>query len=213
MTSAAEWWRQHQVTVPEGESGNWRIERFSVAEIDLKLYNLRLAFNSGQGGRLMVPGEYTRLMRGRELVMSDTRAEIRDHATVIHQISQAKTVMIAGLGLGMVLNAALTSPSVEAVKVFEISGDVIDLTEEHYRQIAQKNGKLLIIFVNDIFDVKPYSDNSEHFDVVWFDIWDHISADNWEGMKKLKRTWRRHAEWMGCWCESECRYQATGRHR
>lgn len=206
-------WKSYQVDVPEGECGDWRIEKFSVTDAELFLFNLRLAFSPGHSHRQMVAGDYTRLMRKRKVVMSDTRAEIRDLENFILQLDGAKSVMIAGLGLGICLNAALLAPSVETVKVFEKSSHVFRLMEPHYRTIAARNNTLLKVFQNDIFDVKPCPDKSEHFDVVWFDIWDDICADNWRDMKRLKRRWSNHAEWMGCWCEDETRYEATGRYR
>lgn len=210
MPSGADWWKKYQVPdVPTGESGDWKIERFSVSEIDLKLYNLRLAFN-GQGRRMMEPGDYTRLMRGHEVIMSDTRAEIQDHRVVLDQMIGAKTVMIAGLGLGVILQAAIRSPTVRRIIVYEKSLDVINLVAPHWTKKARRAGKVLTILLWDIFEVKP--EKWEQHDVVWFDIWDNISADNWQEMKPLKRRWRRHAAWMGCWCESECRHQATGRY-
>ena len=35
-----------QVCLPEGQSGNWKIERFTVTEDDAKVENLRAMFGS-----------------------------------------------------------------------------------------------------------------------------------------------------------------------
>lgn len=212
MISGAEWWKEYKVPdVPTGASGDWRVEKFSVAEIDLKLFNMRLAFTPGQSRRMMVPGEYTRLMRGRELVMSDTKAEIEDHYELFRRLQIANTVMFAGLGLGVALKAAINATSVRRIIVYEKSLDVISLVSPHWLKLARRSGKVLTILLWDIFEVIP--EKWERHDVVWFDIWDNVTADNWEEMKRLKRRWRPHAEWVGCWCESECRHQATGRYR
>src|SRR3990167_8481675 len=71
------------VDVPEGASGVWRVERFTVSDDDIRLFNLRCAFQPGGGRWMIKPGTYTRLTCGSQLVMSDTPAEKRDHREAV----------------------------------------------------------------------------------------------------------------------------------
>src|ERR1044072_3457729 len=104
------------VTVPEGECEGIRVERFDVN--GMELWNVRAALREGRGTK---PGTYTRLMDGDKLWMSDTDAEKWDHQQAVEMMRRttAKRVLINGLGLGMVLAAALSYEHVEHVDVVE----------------------------------------------------------------------------------------------
>jgi hypothetical protein len=113
-----------KVTVPEGERGLWRVERFQITKTDAAI----AAFS--YRARVPSPGTYTKLMHGRCLVMSDTPAEMRDHYAFV--LAAKGHVLISGLGLGMVLGACLRRPDVETVTVLEIDADLIALVGPHY---------------------------------------------------------------------------------
>lgn len=82
-----------KVTLPDMTNGEWRVEKFTVDRVD---------WHSELRGRSIPQGQsYTRLMRGRDLVMSDTPAEIRDHS---YAVASAKdSCLLNGLGIGLVL--------------------------------------------------------------------------------------------------------------
>jgi hypothetical protein len=64
-----------KVTVPEGQRGLWRIERFTVDEEGAQAHNLiaaRDAVMTRRAPRSIVPGRYTRLWCDDEIVMSDS---------------------------------------------------------------------------------------------------------------------------------------------
>lgn len=183
------------VDVPEGVSGNWRIERFTTTPEELMLHNLRSLFSPGR--RQMEPGTYTRLMRGQILVMSDTKAEKLDHAAAVRNAKG--TILLNGLGLGMVLNAALLKPEVDRAIVVEKSEDVIALSGPHYRQ---KFGDRVEIIHDDALTFEP--PKKMRFGAVWHDIWDYICGDNLEDMKRLHRRYGRRTEWQGSWCRELC---------
>ncbi len=150
-------------TVPEGTRGPWRVERFTVTQKDVAIYNLRLAFSPGMGGRQVPPGTYTRLMRGTTLVMSDTPAERRDHS---YAIRMAKgDVLVNGLGLGLVATAMLAKPEVTSVTVVEKSADVIALVAPHL------DPRLAIIEADALAWTPPKKAN---YGAAWHDIWDDI---------------------------------------
>lgn len=182
-----------KVNVPEGKSGEWSIEVFTVDRID---------FRSLTHGRMAPPvGEkFTRLVRGGTLVMSDTPAEMRDHSYPVHRAQD--NVLIAGLGLGMVLDAIASKPEVNKVTVIELSTDVISLVAPTYRA---KFGDKVEIINADILTWKP--PKGSFYDTAWFDIWDNICSDNVEQMKLLSRRFGRIARYKGFWCRAECERQ------
>lgn len=194
-----------RVDVSEGESGNWKIEKFTVSEKDADFHNLRASFHSGN--RTILAGEYTRLVRGRTTIMSDTPAEIGDHMEFIRMAKDH--VLINGLGLGWIVEALFQKKEVKTIVVVEKSKDVIDLVKQHYYDKCPKDKYLIIVWA-DAFDYKPQK--GQRFGAVWHDIWDGICGDNVEDMKKLHRKYGRHADWQGSWCRWHCE-QANKRNR
>lgn len=166
------------VQVPEGVSGAWRVERFEVTANSFELIRL--------GRRAPCPGNYTRLMRGRQLVMSDTPAEMWDH---YEPVRRAKGhCLINGLGLGMV--ACAMAPKCENIVVVEQSADVINL-------VAGSLPKNVTVIHSCAFDYKP--PKNVRYDAVWHDIWDDLCTDNLSGMATLHRKYGRRSEWQGSW--------------
>lgn len=180
------------VTIPEGEKGLWKVERFEIPETSIE--SMRLSFS----GRSVTPGTYTRLMRGRALVMSDTPAERRDHYGFVRNAKGH--VLINGLGIGMCLNAVLKKPEVTKATVIEISQDVVDLVGPHYLEDSRVE-----IVCASAFDYQP--PKGVRYGAVWHDIWDDICSDNLPEMHKLHRKYERRADWQGSWCRETCEYQ------
>ena len=184
-------------TVPEGRSGDWRVERFEIDEMGARLANLRMTFQ-GHGYRAVQPGVFTRLVRGKPpggtTVMSDTRAELMDHYEPISMA--AGNVLINGLGLGIVAQACLRKSEVSSVTVIEQSPDVINLVVPH---IA--NDRLAVIRADALTWNPP---KGSRYAMVWHDIWDNICSDNLEQMKLLHRRYGRRTDWQGSWCRDEC---------
>lgn len=185
-------WR---VTVPEGERGPWRVERFEIDKQGAEWHNMLTAFQPGMSRRCVDPGTYTRLLRGNKLVMSDTLAEQHDHAYAYHKATGR--VLIHGLGLGMFLGVVLRKLEVTHVTVVEIDADVIALVGPHYEAMAKAEGKALEIIHADALKWQP--PKGARWDMVWHDIWDDICADNLPSMKRLHRRYGRRAGWQGSW--------------
>lgn len=184
--------------IPEGKSGDWRVERFTVTETDAQFHNLRCAFNPQRPARPIQAGEYTRLMRGGAVVMSDTPAEVGDAKWFVAEATG--DILVGGLGLGIVARQLLDKPKVGHVTVVEISPDVISLVHPY---LKPKYGGYLDVIQADIFDWKP--PNGYKWDYAWYDIWDTICGDNFYEMGRLKRKFRRYATKQRCWCERETR--------
>jgi hypothetical protein len=175
-----------KVTVPEGSSGPWVLERFIVDHVD---------FSSLRRGREAPVGQtFTRLKCGRTLVMSDTPAEMRDH--LAPEWKAKGSCLINGLGIGMVLQAVLAKPEVTDVTVVEISQELIDLVAPHYADPR------LTVVCADAFEFVP--PKGKRYQMVWHDIWDDICTDNLPEMAKLHRKYGRRADWQGSWSKEIC---------
>lgn len=212
-------WQRYKVSVPEGESQDWTVTRFPITQAQVEFATLRAMANPQRSPRLPVAGIYTGLFMGANnpqgsgIMMSDTPAEIEDHRQVIEQIEAgAKTVLIHGLGIGMVLQAALQAESVTHVCVVEIDQQVIDLVGPHYHEMAEANGKVLFIVQGDARVERKTppkcADNPDRWDVVWHDIWPTISQDHLSQMALMRSRFAPIARWQGCWAEDECEAQA-----
>jgi hypothetical protein len=192
------------IVIPEGSSGDWRIERFTVSEEQAKFDAMRGAFH---GGRYCPAGTYTRLMRGTGwqgmCVMSDTPDELRDLYKLYHL--RGGRVLVTGLGLGCAVQMLLAKPEIEHVDVVEISKNVIDLVAWHL--IAHHPGRLTIMHADAFTWMPP---KGVRYTGAWHDIWDNICADNLPQMTKLKRHYGRRTDWQGCWCEYQCRRHSRG---
>lgn len=172
--------------LPEMSRGAWRIERKTVAE-PRQIDKIRALMNGHQ--RWVPAGTYTGLFRGDVIVMSDTPDEKRDHLLFVR--AAAGSVLIMGLGIGMVLQAVLAKPEVTDVTVIELDPDVIAMVAPYY-----PDPRVTIINA-DALDWRP--EKGRVFDAAWFDIWDEISEDNLDAMKLLTRRFGRLARWKGSW--------------
>lgn len=190
---------RYKVDVPEGRRGKWAVERFEVTIREAQFYNLRLVMK-GDGGRRISPGVYTRLVHGDEVVMSDTRAEVRDHLDFIGRATG--NVLIHGLGLGMCVKAVLAKPDVRHVTVVERDPDVITLVASHYACDR------FTVIEGDAFTWEL--PRGVRWDVAWHDIWHDINADNLSEMHQLHRRFGRRTDWQGSWCRDECARLASG---
>jgi spermidine synthase len=177
--------------IPPGQKGIARIEHFEVDNNASMLSSLR---------REYVPeGKYAMLYVNRQLMMSNTPMEERTNYR-IRKYAHGK-VLIAGLGLGAILDEVLNNPKVESVAVIEKYQDVIDLIAPYYQ-----NPKIQIICA-DIMEWKP--EKGQVFDTIYFDIWPDICTDNLEEIKKLHmrgRYWKNKNNpnaWMDSWVYDE----------
>jgi hypothetical protein len=190
----------YKVSVPEGQSGEWRVERYIVTPEAEEFERLRALINYHRPSRFVPAGAYTKLTRRNTIVMSDTPDEIRDHLGFIQRAHGR--LLIAGLGLGVVLKAVLQKPTVESVTVVEQSQDVINLV---WPSAIERRATLVH---DDIFTWKP--PKGARYDFAWFDIWDGICGDNLPEMTKLHRRFGRRVRNCDSWCHAICRRHYHG---
>ena len=187
------------INIPDGKSGNWAVETFTVSEDEARLENLRAAFSYSSRG--ISPGTYKRLMRGGTVVMSNTPAEISDHLCFIYRSKRVGgDILINGLGLGVALSEILKSDLVRSVTVIEKSNDVINLVAGHFA-----NDHRVSIINQDAFEFNP--PKGKRYSTVWHDIWDYICSDNLPEMTRLHRKYGRRCDWQDSWCKKLCKRQ------
>lgn len=191
-----------KVDVPEGEMGHWEVKKFSVSKEEAEFDRLRCMIHRGRGDS--VPeGSYTKLTYRGGVVMSDTPGEMREHWEIVR--AAKGRVLIAGLGLGVVLQAVADQPEVEHVTVFENSVEVVELVWNHYED---RYGDKISLETTDFLSYLPSKE--EKYDAAWFDIWSHRCEDDLKEHTLLLKRWARRAAWRGCWIHDELMEQRRG---
>lgn len=193
------WLDRMTLDLPEGSVGRYHVRRFTVKPGSLHGYKLALE------GRPIPPGTYTKLVVGADpddrysqarLWMSDTPAEKRDHAQAVIMIDELKAerVIINGLGLGMVLAAALSFDHVKRVDVVEIQKEIIELVGPHYL----KDPRVSIHQADAYAQAKAWPTGTR-WDVGWSDIWMNLDPDDLKHHAKLNRSYGQRCTWHECW--------------
>jgi hypothetical protein len=190
---------QWQADMPEGQVGEWRVERYTVTP-DEAQHDRMMAMIKGRQ-RCVPAGTYTRLVRGGTLVMSDTPDEARDHREAVRRATGE--CLVFGLGLGLVVEAMLQRREVWGVTVVERASEVIALVAP---TLQARWGTRLVVIEGDALTYRMAREagRGPHFGVVWADIWDAICVENLPSMAALRRYWCPRAGWMDCWCRGEC---------
>lgn len=176
---------QFRSVVPPGVSGDYRVEQFEV-KMDLQLMRMI------RDGRGCSPGTYTRLLHKKETLMADTDAEIIDFLEFVEDA--CGRVLVAGLGLGVVVQALLNrkyNDCVDHITVVEKSADVIRLVAPYF-----PDNRLKVVNA-DIFSWRT----NERFNFSWYDIWDDISGEHVLQIDRLKRRFAEKVSRQYAWCE------------
>jgi len=220
--------------IPAGKSGCVRVEHFTVSKKEADYGQMRAAVTADRNGGVL-PGEYARLVIAPksladtclgelpsdglvpgDVMMSDTQME--QYTNIEFLVRARGSVLVAGLGLGMILIPALKKDIVESIQVLELNPDVIKLIESPLRKyLTKKASKKLTITQADVFEWKP--PKGEKWDTIYFDIWADICEDNLTEITRLKRKFARRLNrgntnaWMGAWQEDDLRYWSNYHRR
>lgn len=192
--------------LPGGTSGDVTIKPIEVSDADASATRLR-AMLHGRG--YVEAGTYTGLYRRNGLWMSNTADEQNDHRHVISTAQHmqcddgtrgAKTALVGGLGIGMVV-AGLLAAGVKHIDVVEIDPDVVALVGPKVQELAAQYGATVTVHQADIYTITwP---KGTHWDLCWMDVWQDLCADNLPQMSKLARSYGRRATWKGYWGREE----------
>lgn len=183
------------IEVPDGVSGEWRVESFEMTKEQAEFTAIR-ALMKRNGDYFCPPGHYKKLVRGGVIVMSNTPMEIRSNQPIIK--AATGRVLINGLGLGMVLTAILRKPHVCDVTVVEKSADVIKLCGPTFSGDSRVK-----IYHADAFEFQP--PRGIRYNAVWHDIWDNVCSDNLPEMARLHRKYGRRTDWQASWMHERCK--------
>lgn len=193
-----------QVDLPTADFEGMRVTKFEVKD-DLENWTYALE------GRASTPGMYTRIQEkvpnpnyktgSREakhkwkIWMTDTEAERRDHLPPLRmaEFLNAERMLINGLGLGMVVKAALILPSIKHIDVVEIDERVIRLVGPSYDP-----DRVSIHHIDAVAMSKRWPPGTR-WDVAWHDIWPGGHPIFKTEMVRLMRSYARRAKWQGAW--------------
>jgi hypothetical protein len=196
--------------IPEGESGDIRIER--------KTFDTRtnVAGNWHNPSFMEAGDTIVTLRRKGSIWMSNTPDEIRDQwFSVVSEEDKPPTILIGGLGLGIAIQKIHERHTPEKVVVVEIDPDVISLVAPTYASLPW-----LEIVEGDI---KEYGGvgPKDFFDVAWIDIWGNYSLDDLDDMFSVRRSLRkvmkpgtityRKMSRVQIWKEEEIKYARRNR--
>jgi len=175
------------------ETDNFILEHFKLTTNEALMVMIRDRISTSAG-------DFVRLRRKdgfRDVVMSDTLHERRTNIEVVRRAEG--DVLVAGFGIGMILVPMLLNPKVTSITVVEISPEVPGMVLPY----LPNKEKLSVIYA-DIMEWEP--PRGKKWDIIYFDIWDHISGRNYEQMKILHhRFTRKKRIWMESWCRHQCK--------
>lgn len=188
--------------IPPGVQGTVAVRHATVTVLAAALARLK-----GDPDGWTTPGPYAQLIIDNQLVMSDTQMERDTNTAVVHYAKGS--VLVAGLGLGMILIPILAKLTVTDVTVVEMNPDVSALVlPALMAHLPQAHANKLAVVTASIDDLSPASFN-EKFDTIYFDIWPDRSDTNFDHHARLKATWApalRRKGWMAAWDEPKTRW-------
>lgn len=163
------------------------------------------------------PGWYTSLHHDeRGLVMSDLPAETAGSLPFLDRLAAtpSASVLISGLGLGIIPAHLLTCGRVRRVDVTEIDADIIALVARDPAACdTWAADHRLHVHHADAHTWRPDGpgcalhpdcDPPGRFDAAWHDIWDLVSPRNLPSMHRLHRHYGRRCDWQMSWERPEC---------
>ena len=198
-SDAASW----KVTVPEYDAHGVTIDRFEVTQREANFDKLRAAMNPQRSDRSVDAGTYTRLTVDGTLWMTDTPAEVDDLGRVddLMAMYRGGTMLIVGLGLGLVLHRAITRRGMARIDVVERELRVIEAVGPHYQELAAEHGCKLTIHCADIHDWRH--ERGLDWTIGFFDIWAHIDMDDRPEVERLRRRFRPRMGHFEAWAQDE----------
>lgn len=193
------WPKMSEILEPR-QGSEFSIVHYELSENGIRFEKLRDAINARRESNGQEPGIVVQLRNEYgSIMMSDTEMEKRTNTSFVYEANG--DVLIGGLGLGMVLLAVQAKEEVNSVTVIEIEQEIISLVAPQ----LPLNEKVTIIR-GDIFEWYP--PKGILYDVIYFDIWNNICADDYGGMTTLHRRFgkRLNRSNRDCWMSSWRRY-------
>lgn len=207
-----EQWEDFKVKREPRETEHWRVGTFEIEVGPGYWHYVREGRDTGLGTftGLWYRADHPAYTRSDDMydarmewrpMMSDTQAEILDHIEILDKASWGGlTILITGLGLGMVAEACANADN--QVHVVEHDPEILELMAD---QVAHPN---ITIHQGNAYTWVP--PEGVTFDLAWHDIWPTIRAENLPQMKRMKAHYRRYMAngWQGCWAYEQCKWLA-----
>lgn len=180
--------------ISEGNEGDYRIRHEAIDHEKAQM--LRLGAEPGMAG--VEPGRYCLLLHGNELVMNDTWFE--RYSSEVCLTKAHGTVIVVGLGIGMIPAALCLRDDIDLIQVVEIAPEVIKLVEPYIR-----HPKVQVI-EGDFWH--PEALGLVKADAIFLDIWNTgTDMNDWEPIKLMREEWRKHhaldpyTSWVEVWMQ------------
>ena len=194
------------VGVPEYDAEGVVIRRFEVTQREADFDKLRTALNPQRGDRSVDAGTYTRLEVDGVLWMTDTPAEVRDLYRIDEIMGQNNggSMLIVGLGLGLVVGRAITAHDMKWIDVVEREQRVIDAVGPYYHYLAEQYGCVLNIHHADIHKWRTErGEVAPCWGIGFFDIWPHIDSEDMPEVRRLRNRFRPRLVHFEAWAQDE----------
>lgn len=193
-------WKKYQVDWEPVTKGEWTLQRAVIPKRSYERLHHVCDGPKPSLDRDCGWGPITALKHNGRVWMSDTRAEIMEHAPLLNklwllELFEETSVLINGLGLGMAVNAALLHGA-KHVDVVEIDQDVIDIIGPNF---ADKP-----VTIHHADALKKTWPKGSSWTLVWHDIWPTIDEGNLPAMERLHRMYGGRSQWQGSWQHERC---------
>lgn len=182
---------QVNLKVPNGTRGGWAIQTFKINRKEAARFNLGCLTRRNGHYETVSEGIYQRLVTpDQKIMMNTTPMELRTCNWIMREATGS--ILINGLGLGVILTFILKKKDVKEVWIIEKERAVIDLVGPTY----ETDKRIKIIHADAMTYVPP---KGKRFNVVWHDIWPEFNEDNLVDMNKLHRRYGRLCDKQNSW--------------
>jgi len=168
--------------------GNWYIEKYKFTDHfqpTAPLYTLNPKDPLG---------DYLALVnKDRGVIMTNSPKELSQMNDFVDKCEG--TILIAGLGLGIILSRILEKTNINDIFVVEIDLDVIHMVSPYFA-----NTKANIIY-GDIREIPLYF--FPYIDYAWMDIWDTNLSDKLGDRHKCINRWKRQVKVVNAWSQDK----------
>jgi len=193
--------------LPEATNGDYSIKYFEVTPGQSTTTKLRAALNRRRWYEFVEAGKYARLTGPRGIEMADTTMERISCRECV--VNARGSVLLGGLGLGMLLCGLLRKKGVKTITVVENAPEVIALVEKHISAYAKAASwrstvEKVNVVLGDATNPTSFLNGRLKFDTIYMDIWADICKDNLPEMRKLRQRYKKYKQntgWFGCWSE------------
>jgi hypothetical protein len=132
----------------------------------------------------------TRLVNGKNIIMSNRKTESDEHAVFFNQPLKGN-VLVTGLGIGFVNEYLIKVPEIEKVVIVEKYQEVIDMVWPY----CKRDDRFEIVHA----DADTWTPTML-FDYAWIDHWTElheITQEEWWVF--IEDKYSQHSNWVGIW--------------